>query len=166
MRCILASEQLRANSTPNLTIAINKANRKGGSCSSRGCLHPPWPFFTSSVIYRTESWGSGHSPHDGIPSSSHGISNQSHCINCAVAWVGNEYAIAADDYDKEGKRIERSWYPATICRDTSSGNEQETADRDGDIEKLRGSNAPKWPSDMLFEYLYSSRRATEKHRLT
>jgi hypothetical protein len=54
VRCILASEQLRANGTPNLTIAINKANREGGSCGPRRCLHPPWPFSASSVIYRTK----------------------------------------------------------------------------------------------------------------
>lgn len=151
MWCILASKQLRANSTPNLTIAIDKSNRKGGSCSPGGCLYPPWPFFTSSVIYRTKCWGRGHQPHDGIPSSRQSISNQRHGIYCAVAWVGNEYAIATDDYDKEGKWIERSRYPAAIRGNTSSGNEQETADRDGDIEKLGGGNAPKRSSEMLFK---------------
>lgn len=40
---ILAFEDLWTNSTPNLTIAVDKANRERRTCSSRGGLDSPWP---------------------------------------------------------------------------------------------------------------------------
>lgn len=143
MRCILASKNLRADSTSDLAVAVDKSNGEGGACGSRGGLHSPWPFvaFVSNLCNETDE-ARNDLPHDRIPSCSQGISDQSDCIYCAVAWVGNKYAIAAYDDEKEGKRIERSRYPATICCDTRSSNEQETTDRDGNVEKLGCSDAP------------------------
>jgi hypothetical protein len=43
---IFASEDLRANSTPDLAVAIDEADRESGARSSGGGLNSPWPIIT------------------------------------------------------------------------------------------------------------------------
>jgi hypothetical protein len=51
VRRVLASEQLRANGTSNLTVAVDKSNRKGGARSSRGRLYSPGPIVALAIVF-------------------------------------------------------------------------------------------------------------------
>lgn len=78
--------------------------------------------------------GRKNAPHHRIPARRQSIPDQRYGVYSTITRVCNKYPVADNDDEKKRKRVYGSRYPTAVCCDACNGDEEQSADCDGDIE--------------------------------
>ncbi len=84
-----------------------------------------------------------NAPHNREPARRQSIPDQGHGVYSAVTRIRNKHAVADYDDEKKRKRVYGPRYPTAVCCDACNGDEEQSTDRDGDVQQLGLGDAPK-----------------------